>query len=211
MYLRGGGLQSACLVGIGLKCSGQRVLCTAKKRGKEVRSFSTVRGAVQNGDSRVEANFMIMRLTRLSRVTKFVFCITRLLGVHMSTKGEDEPCTGQKLQPLRKPHSASVWGRNWSPQARSVLRVQSLTLSCQGITETTTRYWSAVKKKKKKGEAIKGTEQSAYEQTTIRSKVRRLPPRNRCMWAKKKYTESCRWPPQSARFSVRKRKCGALE
>ena len=75
----------------------------------------------------------------------------------MSTKGECEPWTGQKLQPLQKPHSASVWGRNWSPQARSV-RVQSLTLltlSCQGITETTTRSLSP-SKKKEEGEATKG-------------------------------------------------------
>ena len=66
------------------------------------------------------------------------------------------------------------------PLARSV-KVQSLTLltlSCQGITKTTTRSGSAVspkKKKKKKLEATKGPTQSAFEPTTIRgSKVSRL-------------------------------------
>ena len=41
------------------------VLCTAKKRGGggEARGFSTVRGAPQNGDGRVETDFEIMRLT----------------------------------------------------------------------------------------------------------------------------------------------------
>ena len=65
-------------------------------------------------------------------------------------------------------------------QARSV-KVQSLTLltlSCQGITKTTTRSGSAVspkkKKKKKKLKATKGPAQSAFEPTTIRgSKVNR--------------------------------------
>ena len=55
----------------------------------------------------------------------------------------------KKLQPLRKPHSASVWwGRKWSPPARSV-RVQSLTLSCQRIIKTTTQSGSAASHKKK--------------------------------------------------------------
>ena len=40
-----------------------------KKRGEEARGHSTVRGAPQNGDGRVEADFAIM----LSRITKFVF------------------------------------------------------------------------------------------------------------------------------------------
>ena len=34
-----------------------------QKRGEEARGFSTVRGAPQNGDGQVEANFAIMRLT----------------------------------------------------------------------------------------------------------------------------------------------------
>ena len=49
------------------------VLCTVKKKGGgeefETRGHSTVRGAPQNGDGRVEADFAIM----LSRITKFVF------------------------------------------------------------------------------------------------------------------------------------------
>ena len=39
-----------------------------KKRGEEARGHSTVRGAPQNGDGRVEADFAIM----LSRIPKFV-------------------------------------------------------------------------------------------------------------------------------------------
>ena len=38
-------------------------MCRPKKRGEEARGFSTVRGAPQNGDGRVEADFAIMRLT----------------------------------------------------------------------------------------------------------------------------------------------------
>ena len=34
-----------------------------KKKGEEARGFSTVRGAPQNGDGQVEADFAIMRLT----------------------------------------------------------------------------------------------------------------------------------------------------
>ena len=34
-----------------------------KKGGEEARGFSTVRGAPQSGDGRVEADFAIMRLT----------------------------------------------------------------------------------------------------------------------------------------------------
>ena len=53
--------------------SNKGVLCTAKKKGggggEEARGFTTVRGAPQNGDGRVEADFAIM----LSRITKFVF------------------------------------------------------------------------------------------------------------------------------------------
>ena len=49
------------------------MLCAAyKKRGEEARGFTTVRGAPQNGDGRVEADFAIMRLTA-QRITKFVF------------------------------------------------------------------------------------------------------------------------------------------
>ena len=54
-----------------------------------------------------------------------------------------------------------------------------LTLSCQGITETTMRSGSAASKKKKKetGEAPRGPEQSTFKPTTICTKVSRLPPR----------------------------------
>ena len=38
-----------------------------KKRGEEARGFTTVRGAPQNGDGRVEADFAIMRLTAQPR------------------------------------------------------------------------------------------------------------------------------------------------
>ena len=49
------------------------VLCTAnKKGGEEARGFTTVRGAPQNGDGRVEADFAIMRLTAQPRNK---FCI----------------------------------------------------------------------------------------------------------------------------------------
>ena len=61
---------------------------------------------------------------------------------------------------------------------------------------------------KKKSEAKKGTEQSAFEPATTRSKVSGLPPRlsrNWRMHVKETSIESCRWPPRGARFSVRKR------
>ena len=47
------------------RSSGQEwgVVYRQKKGGEEARSFSTVRGAPQNGDGRVEADFAIMRLT----------------------------------------------------------------------------------------------------------------------------------------------------
>ena len=44
------------------------VLCTAyKKRGEEAPGFTAVRGAPQNGDGRVEADFAIMRLIMTGR------------------------------------------------------------------------------------------------------------------------------------------------
>ena len=93
--------------------------------GEEARGFSTVRGAPQNGDGRVEA---IMRPTaQPGHKICINFCNTRLLGVQMSTWGEYEPRTGQNFNRFESHHSASVWGRNWSLQALSV-RVQSLTL-----------------------------------------------------------------------------------
>ena len=108
-----------------------------KKRGEEARSHSTVRGAPQNGDGRVEADFAIM----LSRITKFVFfergaknfrkggkCTkknqkkiraTRSRLVYRDDAEGDwaSRCRrrestsrrqAKKLQPLRKPLSASV-------------------------------------------------------------------------------------------------------
>ena len=69
------------------------VLCTAKQKGggggeEEARGFSTVRGASQNGDGRVEhveAAFAIMRLTAQPGNK---ICILYYLGVQMSMWGE---------------------------------------------------------------------------------------------------------------------------
>ena len=225
------------------------MLCTAyKKRGEEARGFTTVRGAPQNGDGRVEADFAIMRLTAQPRHKICIFFskvapkIVRKRGKckyqeiclqlqessflppsfgifcraevkHMLDMDSDdeaalmEMCssdssessdhtsdesdhaerstseavfcvvssTAEKLialwkekanssSPLRKcrPFEHGLYSRlaslsvvsSTKAQARSV-KVQSLTLltlsmSCQGITKTTTRSGSAVSPKKKK-------------------------------------------------------------
>ena len=98
------------------------------------------------------------------------------------------------------------------PQARSV-KVQSLTLltlSCQGITKTTTRSGSAVSpKKKKKVESNKrsGAERIWTDDHPGLQSQPSIPPRlyrNRRLRGEKKSMES--WsPPGSARFSVRKK------
>ena len=115
------------------------MLCTAKKKGggEEARGHSTVRGAPQNGDGRVEADFAIM----LSRITNFVFFsnvapkilekaeneqIKKIIIIRATRsplvsrddaegdwasrcrRRESTSRQAKKLQPLRKPLSASV-------------------------------------------------------------------------------------------------------
>ena len=217
------------------------VLCTAnKKRGEEARGFTTVRGAPQNGDGRVEADFAIMRLTAQPRHKICIFLkggakncsktremqmpadlleessfLPPSFGIfcraevkHMLDMDSDdeaalvEMCSSDSSE--SSDHTSdwvcSRWtvnfrscvlccvvhcgevDRSTKAQARSV-KVQSLTLLCQGINKTTTRSGSAVspKKKKKKFKATKGPAQSAFEPTTIGhpglQSQRSIPPR----------------------------------
>ena len=155
-------------------------MCTAnKKRGEEARGFTTVRGAPQNGDVRVEADFAIMRLTAQPRHKICIF-FSKVAPKIVRKRGK---CKYQEicLQESSFLHASVVRHfLQWSPQQRlkpicesAVVDLVDLVMSSRGSPKRQRGLaLPCHQRKKKKLKATKGPVQSAFEPTTIRgSKV----------------------------------------
>ena len=191
-----------------------------KKKGEEPRFFfTTVRGAPQNGDGRIRDHAP----DRLSRIAQFVFFQTCRQKFQKTRKmHKKKRVTRNRLVyrddaegdwASRCRHRENTSRRNAKKTSTASKATLSICLMRTKVVASSTICKSSVvdlvmsrdhqndnavwlcRLHKKKSEAKKGTEQSAFEPTTTRSKVSGLPPRlsrNRRMHAKKTSIESCR-------------------
>ena len=192
------------------------VLWTAKKKGwEEARGFTTVRGAPQNGDGRFRdhapdgsaalqnlyffkrgaknilenaENAQKKRATRNRLVHGLPWRCGGRLGVQMSAQGEYEPQTGQKTSTASKATLSICRMRTKVVASSPICKSSVVDLVMSRDHQNDNAVWPCRFTKKKWSIFKKGTEQSAFEPTTTRSKFSGLPPRpsgNRRMHAKK--------------------------